>query len=156
MGFFDFWRKKPAPKKAERMQLADFRFADKQAAGTIMPIPLPSGADSGEWLRVVGPYCDAGVNAAREYARAYTAMKEELSPLDVECTAKKDWTRYNSEMNWRADALNDVLASAIVIGWSLDDEFAPAAVAELMQQYKGLSTYVAKHFQESRKSLLEK
>ena len=36
MGLFDFWRKKPEPKKAERMTLADFAYADKQAAGTIM------------------------------------------------------------------------------------------------------------------------
>ena len=54
MGLFDFWRKKPEPKKAERMTLADFAYADKQAVGTIMQIPLPSGADSGEWLRVIG------------------------------------------------------------------------------------------------------
>ena len=156
MGLFDFWRKKPEPKKAQRMQLADFRFADRQAAGTIMAIPLPSGADSGEWLRVMGPYCDAGVAAMRDYAREYTAIKDELAPLDVECSAKNDWTKYNSEMNWRSDDLNDKFAAVIVIGWSLDDEFSPEAVAELMQQYKGLSTYVAKHFQESRKALLEK
>ena len=29
-------------------------------------------------------------------------------------------------------------------------------LTELLKQYKGLSTYVAKHFQESRKALLEK
>jgi len=156
MGLFDFWRKKPEPKKAERMKLSDFRFADKQAAGTIMQIPLPSGQDSGEWLRVLGPYCDDGVKAAREYARAYTALREELKPLDEECAAKQDWTQYNSEMNWRADELNEQLAVAVVIGWSFDDEFSPAAVAELIHQYKGLATYIAKHFHESRKALLEK
>lgn len=138
------------------MNLKDFFYADKHAAGTVMAIPLPSGADSGETLRVLGPACDAGVKAARDYARAYSAAKEELAQLEVKCAAKNDWTEYNTEMNWRADELNDILASAVVIGWSLDDEFSPAAVAELMQQYKGLSTYVAKHFHDSRKSLLEK
>lgn len=138
------------------MNLKDFFYADKHAAGTIMAIPLPSGADSGEWLRVLGPACDAGVKAARDYSRAYAAVKEELAPLEAKCAAKNDWTEYNAEMNWRADELNDILAQRVIIGWSLDDEFTPAAVAELVQQYKGLSTYVAKHFHESRKSLLEK
>jgi len=156
MGLFDFWRKKPEPKKAERMTLADFAYADKQAAGTIMQIPLPSGDDSGEWLRVVGPYCDQGVTAARDYARAFTALRDEMAPLDAECAEKQDWTRYNTEMNWRTDELNDALAAAVVIGWSLDDEFTPGNLTELLKQYKGLSTYIAKHFQESRKALLEK
>jgi hypothetical protein len=138
------------------MNLKDFFYADKHAAGTTMPIPLPSGADSGEWLRVVGPACDAGVKAARDYSRAYTAVKEELAPLEAKCAAKNDWTEYNTEMNWRADELNDILAPAVVVGWSLDDEFTPAAVAELIAQYKGLSTYVADHFHKSRKTLLEK
>lgn len=138
------------------MNLKDFFYADKHAAGTVMAIPLPSGADSGETLRVLGPACDAGVKAARDYARAYSAAKEELAPLEVKCAAKNDWTEYNAELNWLADELNDALAAEIVIGWSLDDEFSKEAVAELMKQYKGLSTYVAQHFQDSRKSLLEK
>lgn len=156
MEIFYFWRKKPEPKKAGRRTLADFAYADKQAAGTIMQIPLPSGEDSGEWLRVVGPYCDRGVTAARDYARAFTALRDELAPLDTECAEKQDWTRYNTEMNWRTDELNDALAASVVIGWSLDDEFTHGNLAELLRQYKGLSTYIAKHFQESRNALLEK
>lgn len=138
------------------MNLKDFFYADKHAAGTIMAIPLPSGADSGETLRVIGPACDAGMKAAREYARAFSIMKGELATLEVKCAAKNDWTEYNAEMNWLADELNDALAAEIVIGWSLEDEFSKEAVAELMKQYRGLSTYVAQHFRESRKSLLEK
>lgn len=138
------------------MKLSDFFYADQHAAGTLMKIPLPSGKDSGEWLRVIGPACDAGVKAARDYARAYTAVKEELVPLDAECAAKNDWTKYNTEMNWRADELNDALAEVVVIGWSFDDDFTKEALANLIRQYKGLSTAVAKHFHESRKSLTEK
>lgn len=138
------------------MKLSDFFYANQHAAGTIMQIPLPSGKDSGEWLRVIGPACDAGVKAARDYTRAYSAAKEELAPLDAECTAKQDWTQYNTQMNWRADELNDALALDLVIGWSMDDEFTKEAVAELLRQYKGLSTVIAKHFHESRKSLTEK
>lgn len=138
------------------MELKDFFYADKHAAGTVMPIPLPNGGDSGEWLRVIGPACDDGVRAGRDYARAYQAIREELAPLDKECKAKEDWTTYNSEMNWRADELNNVLACAIVTGWSFDEPFSTGALDNLLKQYKGLGTLVANHFHESRKSLAEK
>lgn len=138
------------------MELKDFFFADKHAVGTVMPILLPSGEDSGEWLRVIGPACDDGVRAGRDYSRAYSAIKEELAPLDEECKEKNDWTRYNAEMNWRADELNDALALAVVTGWSFDEPFSKDAFETLLKQYKGLGTMVAKHFHESRKSLSEK
>ncbi len=138
------------------MELKDFFFASKHAEGTLMPIPLPSGEDSGETLRVIGPACDEGVRAGRDYARAYQAIKDELAPLDKECEVKKDWSRYNAEMNWRADELNDVLAAAIVTDWSFTNEFSKEALAELLKEYKGLSTVIAKHFHDSRKSLQEK
>lgn len=138
------------------MELKDFFFADKHAAGTLMLIPLPDGSDSGETLRVIGPACDDGVRAGRDYARAYQAIREELAPLDAECKEKGDWSRYNAEMNWRADELNDTFAAAVVIGWSMDDEFSKDALTALLKQYKGLSTIVAKHFHDSKKSLLEK
>ena len=138
------------------MDLQDFFFSSKHAAGTVMPIPLPDGEDSGEWLRVIGPACDDGVNAGRNYSRAYNAILEELSSLDEQCKVKNNWTRYNAEMNWRADELNDVLAAAIVIDWSFDEPFTKERLANLLKEYKGLSTIIAKHFHDSRKSLQEK
>lgn len=138
------------------MELKDFFFADKHAAGTVMPILLPNGEDSGEWLRVIGPASDAGVQAGRDYHRAYCAVKEELAPLDTECKEKNDWTRYNAEMNWRADELNDALAVATVTAWSFDEPFTKDALETLLKQYKGLGTMVANHFHDSRKSLAEK
>lgn len=138
------------------MELKDFFFADKHAAGTIMPIPLPNGEDSGEWLRVVGPASDVGVQAGRGYHRAYFAVKEELAPLDAECKEKNDWTRYNAEYNWKADELNDALAVAVVTDWSFDEPFSKDALQKLLNEYKGLGTIVAKHFNDSRKSLSEK
>lgn len=138
------------------MELKDFFFADKHAAGTVMPIPLPSGVDSGEWLRVIGPACDEGVRAGRDYTRAYQAIKEELAPLDAQCKEIEDWSKYNAEMNWKADELNDALALAVVSGWSFDEPFSKEALANLLKQYKGLGTVVAKHFHDSRKSLQEK
>lgn len=138
------------------MELKDFFFAGKHAAGTIMPIPLPNGEDSGEWLRVVGPASDVGVQAGRDYHRAYFAVKEELAPLDAECKEKNDWTRYNAEYNWKADELNDALAVAVVTDWSFDESFSKDALQKLLNEYKGLGTIVAKHFNDSRKSLSEK
>lgn len=138
------------------MELKDFFFADKHAAGTIMPIPLPNGEDSGEWLRVIGPACDDGVKAGRDYARAYTAIREELAPLDAKCKEMSYWSSYNAEMNWKADELNDALAVATVIGWSFDEPFSKDALQKLLNEYKGLGTVVAKHFNDSRKSLAEK
>lgn len=138
------------------MELKDFFFADKHAAGTVMPIPLPNGEDSGEWLRVIGPACDDGVKAGRDYSRAYTAIREELAPLDTKCKEMNDWSSYNAEMNWKADELNDALAVATVIGWSFDEPFSKDALQKLLSEYKGLGTVVAKHFNDSRKSLAEK
>lgn len=138
------------------MELKDFFFADKHAAGTVMPIPLPSGVDSGEWLRVIGPACDEGVRAGRDYARAYQTIREELAPLDAHCKEIEDWTKFNTEMNWRSDELNDSLALAVVSGWSFDEPFSKEALTNLLVQYKGLGTIVAKHFHESRQSLQEK
>lgn len=138
------------------MELKDFFFADRHAAGTVMPIPLPNGEDSGEWLRVIGPACDDGVKAGRDYSRAYTAIREELAPLDAKCKEMNDWSSYNAEMNWKADELNDMLALAVVTDWSFDNEFSKEALAELLKQFKGLGTVVAKHYHESRKSLAEK
>ncbi len=138
------------------MKLTDFFFADQHESGSKMPIPLPSGKDSGEWLRVVGVACDRGVAAGRDYARAYQAARDELASLDAECKAKNDWTRYNSEMNWKTDALNDALALEIVTGWSFDNAFSREALHELLKQYKGLSTLVAQHFEKSRVDLQKK
>lgn len=138
------------------MELKDFFFADKHAAGTVMPIPLPNGEDSGEWLRVIGPACDDGVKAGRDYSRAYTAIRGELAPLDAKCKEMNDWSSYNAEMNWKADELNDALAVATVIGWSFDEPFSKDALQKLLNEYKGLGTIVAKHFNDSRKSLAEK
>jgi hypothetical protein len=138
------------------MKLSDFYYADRHAEGTVMPIPLPSGVDSGEWLRVLGPACDQAVKAGRTYARGYQLIREELAPLEASCAERRDWTRYNAEMNWLADELNDALALDIVIGWSMSDEFTREALAELLRQYKGLSTLIAKHHHESREALAGK
>lgn len=138
------------------MELKDFFFASKHAAGTIMPILLPDGSDSGEWLRVIGPACDDGVRAGRDYARAYQIIREELAPLDAECKERGDWSKYNAEMNWKADELNNSLALEVVTGWSFDEAFDKENLKTLLNEYKGLGTMVVKHFHESKQALTEK
>ena len=55
-----------------------------------------------------------------------------------------------------ADELNDALAVAVVTDWPFDEPFSKDALQKLLNEYKGLGTVVAKHFNDSRKSLSEK
>lgn len=138
------------------MNLKDFYFADRHAAGSKMPILLPSGEDSGEWLQVMGPDCDAAIQAGRAYTAAYRAAQDELAPLEAKCKAKEDWTEYNEQINYRAEELNKQLAVEIVTGWSFTDPFYKEALRELLDQYRGLAQAIGKHHAESREALSAK
>lgn len=138
------------------MKLTDFYFADRHAAGSKMPILLPNGDDSGEWLQVMGPDCDAAIQAGRAYTAAYRAAQDELAQLEAKCDEKKDFTQYNEQINYRAEELNKQLAVEIVIGWSFDDKFSKEALRELLNQYRGLAQAIGKHHTESRKALSAK
>lgn len=138
------------------MELKDFFFADKHAAGTRMPILLPSGEDSGEWLQVVGPDCDQAIRAGRAYTAAVRRVDEELAPLDKECEAINNWSRYNDERSYRIEDLNKQLAAELVTAWSFDNPFSKEALSELLNQYRGLANAVAEHHTNSRKELSEK
>lgn len=138
------------------MNLKDFYFADRHAAGSKMPISLPSGEDSGEWLQVMGPDCDAAIQAGRAYTAAYRAAQDELAPLEAKCKAKEDWTEYNEQINYRAEELNKQLAVEIVTGWSFSDAFSKEALRELLDQYRGLAQAIGKHHAESRAALSAK
>ena len=138
------------------MNLKDFYFADRHAAGSKMPILLPNGEDSGEWLQVMGPDCDASIQAGRAYTAAYRAAQDELAPLEAKCKAKEDWTEYNEQINYRAEELNKQLAVEIVTGWSFTDPFSKEALRELVDQYRGLAQAIGKHHAESREALSAK
>lgn len=135
------------------MKLSDFYFADKHAEGRRMPILLPSGEDSGEWLQVMGPDCDAAVRAGRAFVSANFALKEQLEELDAKCKAKNDWTEYNAKYNWMAEDLNQQLAVEVVTGWSFDDAFSKEALAALLGQYRGLAEEVVKYHTKLREEL---
>lgn len=135
------------------MQLKDFYYADKHAVGSKMPILLPSGEDSGEWLQVRGPDCDESIRAARAYSAAVRAIDASLEELAEACKAKDDYTEWNEQRNYKLEDLNRQLAADLVIGWSFEDTFTPEALAELLRQYRGLAPQVATFHTKSRDAL---
>lgn len=146
-------------KKTEqkRLSLSDFFYADMNEAGTTMPILLPSGKESGEWLQVRGPDCDESIRAGRAYAAAYRAIQDDLLPLDEKCKAKNDWSEYNEAINHRMEPLNKDFAIEVVTGWSFDEEeFSTEAFRNLLNQYRGLAEMVSKHHTKSRDKLYAK
>lgn len=135
------------------MKLSDFYFADRHAEGTKMPILLPSGEDSKEWLQVLGPDCDASIKAGRAYTAAVRAIDVQLLPLEKECEAIGNYARYNDERGYLLEDLNAQLAADIVTGWSFDDEFTKENLLTLLKQYRGLAQAIAAHHIESRVEL---
>lgn len=138
------------------MKLTDFYFADRHAEGTEMQILLPSGKESGEWLRVMGPDCDAAVQAGRAYTSAVRKLDDDLRPLEKECEAVENFAKYNDERSYRLEDLNTQLSAELVTGWSFDDEFSKEALLKLLSQYRGLAGAVVKHHVDSREELSAK
>lgn len=135
------------------MNLKDFYFADKHAAGTRMPIMLPDGKDSGEWLQVRGPDCDESIQAGRAYAMAIQELDDSMAELEAKCRAKDDFTEWNTKRNWAVEPLNKQLAAALVTGWSITEPFSPEAFTELLRQFRGLAEQVSAHHVKSRDEL---
>lgn len=124
------------------MKLEDFYFADKHEAGLQMPILLPNKEDSGEWLRVRGPDCDASIAAGRAYTAAIRAVDNELAELEKACAAKENWAEYNDLRGYKVEDLNRQLAVKLVTGWSLDEPFTEEALASLLNQFRELATQI--------------
>jgi hypothetical protein len=139
-----------------RLKLSDFYFADKHAAGSKMPILLPSGEDSGEWLQVRGPDCDDSVKASRAFTRALFAVDDQLAGLKSEAEASKNWYNYNVAKEDNTRDLNIEFISEIVIGWSLDEEFNHENLRGLLLQFPGLIDQVTRHHAAMREELSAK
>lgn len=138
------------------MKLTDFYFADRHAEGTKMAILLPSGEDSGEWLRVLGPDCDQAVKAGRAYTAAVRAIDESLMPLEKECEALGNYSRYNDEREYQLEDLSHQFAAEVVIGWSFDEEFSKESFTLLLGQYRALAEAVVTYHLSSREALSAK
>ena len=139
-----------------RLKLSDFYFADKHAAGSRMPILLPSGEDSGEWLQVRGPDCDDSVKASRAFTRALFAVDDQLAGLKSEAEASKNWYNYNVAKEDNTRDLNIEFISEIVIDWSLDEEFNHENLRGLLLQFPGLIEQVTRHHAAMREELSAK
>lgn len=146
--------KKTEPKTVQpRMKLRDFFYKDKHEVGTRMPIMLPSGKDSGEWLQVRGPDCDESIKAGRAFVLAYRKIVNSLKDLEVKCQEIGDFTDYNTESNDLMADLNADLAVEIVTGWSFDEPFSEDVLRELLSQYSSLADAIAVHHSKSREEL---
>jgi len=146
-------KKATQPKK---MKLSDFYFKQKHESGTKMPILLPSGEDSGEWLQVRGPDCDESIKHGRAYTLAYRQVARDLEELEAKCKEIEDFTEYNAVLSDRMIGLNIELALGVVTGWSFDEEFSQESLLGLLEQYSGLADAVAKHHADSRATLSAK
>lgn len=140
----------------KKLSLRDFYFEDKYAEGDKMPIKLPSGEDSGEWLNIVSPESDIAVKAMRSYLRKYREITAELEPLKTKCEEVSDFTEYNLSLSERCAMLNHYLAVDLVNGWSFDEAFSKESLANLLSQYKALANHVADFHSEKRNKLAEK
>lgn len=135
------------------MNLKDFYFADRHAEGSRMPIMLPNGEDSGEWLQVIGPDCDAAVQAGRAYTMAVQELDDSLADIEAKCKAKDDFSEWNVKRNWDVEPLNKQFAAALVTGWSMDEPFTAEAFSVLLDQFRGLAEQVSAHHIKSRDEL---
>ena len=135
------------------MKLKDFYFADRHETGSRMPILLPDGTDSGEWLQVRGPDCDEAIQAGRAYTLAIQALDDSLTDVEAKCKDKEDFTEWNVKRSWGVEPLNKQLAAALVTGWSMDETFTAAAFTELLDQFRGLAEQVSAHHIKSRDEL---
>lgn len=135
------------------MNLKDFYFADRHAEGSRMPIMLPNGKDSGEWLQVRGPDCDESIQAGRAYTMAVQALDDSLADIEAKCKAKEDFSEWNVKRNWGVEPLNKQFAAALVTGWSMDEPFTAEAFSALLDQFRGLAEQVSAHHIKSRDEL---
>lgn len=139
------------------MELRDFYFEEKAQVGSRMPILLPDGTDSGEWLNVVSPSADSAVKAGRAFLFAYQEKVAELESI------KEEKTKYAVLMNDACSELNRQLALEIVNGWSFISKetgeptpFTREAFSELLNQYKALGNMIADFQSKQRSELQEK
>jgi len=134
------------------MKLSDFYFEDKAQIGARMPIPLPDGTDSGEWLNIVGPEADAAIKAGRAFWFAYTVTRAELEHLRDD----GENIQYIAALNDACTDLNREYALELVNGWSFDEPFTKEALAGLLSQYRTLGNHVADFHSKQRQELQAK
>ena len=144
------------PEEKKRLSLKDFYFAEKNKTGSQMPIIMPGGEDSGEWLQVRGPDCNESINAKRAYYRAIGALNDELEELKKRSEETKNFLEYNILNVDGMKQLNIDLACEIVTGWSMEDEFSIDALVELLKQFPSLTDQISEYHESCRDKLYAK
>ena len=140
--------------EAKRYSLSDFNFRGKHSSGLKMPIKLPSGEDTGEWLNVRGPQCDESLQVSREYNRLLYALEDELKPLEDEAEAKGNFFEYNTAHQDAVKEMNIAYMMEIITGWSMDNEFNNDSLLEFLTGWPEIMDQVYE-FHHSLKTDLE-
>lgn len=108
------------------MKVTDFYTVPRSEAGIKVPLLKADGSDSGEYLVVIGP-------DSKRFAKAVAQLNRGLA--DLRKPDPNDGTT-DADAELR-DALADELlvdyVEKLVIGWSFDDEFTPAALRALLE-----------------------
>lgn len=98
------------------MKPSDFYTVPRSEAGLRVPLVLPDGKESGEWLLVIGP-------DSRAYARAHQDMLRRYAELGGVTGDGREAEAEAILLDYRA---------ALVIAWSFDEPCTPAAVREFL------------------------
>lgn len=101
------------------MKPSDFFTRAKANEGERMPLSLPDGTPTDDWLQIRGVDSD-------EFRHAMDEFRRELLVL----ASVKD----QSERKEKTDAARLRLNAALVIGWSLDAEFTESALLEFLRE----------------------
>jgi hypothetical protein len=106
---------------------SDFYTVPKSEAGIKVPLLKADGSDSGEWLLVIGP-------DSKKFAKALAELRRGVADLKSSAPSAAE-TAEDAELR---EALDDELmvdyAEKLIIGWSFEDAFTPAALRALLEK----------------------
>ena len=118
------------------MKPSDFFTRAKANEGERMPLSLPDGTPTDEWLLIRGVDSD-------EFRHALDEFRRELLVL----ASVKD----EAERAEKTEAARLKLNAALVIGWSFDAEFSEAALLEFLRESPYITAEVDRFASDRRR-----
>ena len=118
------------------MKPSDFFTRAKANEGERMPLSLPDGTPTDEWVQIRGVDSD-------EFRAALDEFRRELLVL----ASIKD----EAEKVEKTEQARLRLNAALVIGWSLDAEFSEAALLEFLRESPYIATEVDRFASDRRR-----
>lgn len=118
------------------MKPSDFFTRAKANEGERMPLSLPDGTPTDDWLQIRGVDSDEFRFALDEFRRELLVM-----------ASLKD----ESERAKKTEAARLKLNASLVIGWSLDAEFTEAALLEFLREAPYVATEVDRFAADRRR-----